>query len=117
MSIHRVVLELQASAEAQTLPLAGIPHGAASHRERQCRRGARLSGRRRFQVILVDVNILVYASNAESDHHAAARDRLDHQLNGSAPIGLPWTSLLAFLRTAMNTRAVSQLADDDGRVA
>jgi toxin-antitoxin system PIN domain toxin len=56
-------------------------------------------------VILVDVNILVYASNAESDQHADSRDWLDGQLSGSAAVGLPWASLLAFLRIATNTRA------------
>ncbi len=56
-------------------------------------------------MILVDVNILVYASNAASDQHAASRDWLDGQLSGTAPVGLPWASLLAFLRIATNQRA------------
>jgi uncharacterized protein len=56
-------------------------------------------------VILVDVNILLYASNAESDQHTETRDWLDGQLSGSAPVGLPWRSLLAFLRIATNPRA------------
>jgi toxin-antitoxin system PIN domain toxin len=56
-------------------------------------------------VILVDVNILLYASNAESDQHTETRDWLDGQLSGSAPVGLPWPSLLAFLRIATNQRA------------
>jgi hypothetical protein len=56
-------------------------------------------------VILVDVNILVYASNAEADQHAAAREWFDGQLNGSTRIGLPWASLLGFLRIATNARA------------
>jgi uncharacterized protein len=56
-------------------------------------------------VILVDANILVYASNAESQQHAASQDWLDAQLSGSAPVGLPWASLLAFLRVATNPRA------------
>jgi uncharacterized protein len=55
-------------------------------------------------VILIDVNILVYASNAESGHHTVSRDWLDGQLSGSAPVGLPWSSLLAFLRIATNPR-------------
>jgi uncharacterized protein len=56
-------------------------------------------------VILIDVNILLYASNAESDQHTDSRDWLDGKLSGSAPVGLPWTSLLAFLRIATNPRA------------
>ena len=56
-------------------------------------------------MILIDVNILVYASNVESDRHSAARDWLDGQLNGSTRVGLPWATLLAFLRVATNQRA------------
>jgi toxin-antitoxin system PIN domain toxin len=56
-------------------------------------------------VILVDANILLYASNVESQQHAASRDWLDAQLSGSAPVGLPWAVLLAFLRVATNPRA------------
>jgi uncharacterized protein len=56
-------------------------------------------------VILVDVNILVYASNAEADRHAESRSWLDAQLSGAAPVGLPWVCLLGFLRIATNARA------------
>lgn len=56
-------------------------------------------------MILLDVNILVYASNAEAEEHASSRAWLDKQLSGHAPIGLPWVSLLGFLRIATNTRA------------
>jgi toxin-antitoxin system PIN domain toxin len=56
-------------------------------------------------VILLDVNILVYATHAESQHHASARDWLDEQLSGSTRVGLPWASVLGFLRIATNARA------------
>jgi toxin-antitoxin system PIN domain toxin len=56
-------------------------------------------------VILVDANILIYASNAEADLHAESRDWLDGKLGGDAPVGLPWPTLLAFLRIATNPRA------------
>jgi uncharacterized protein len=56
-------------------------------------------------VILVDVNILLYASNAEADQHAKSRAWLDGKLGGAAPVGLSWPSLLAFLRVATNPRA------------
>ena len=56
-------------------------------------------------MILVDVNLLVYASNAESNQHIESRDWLDRQLSGSARVGLPWARLLAFLRIATNPRA------------
>jgi uncharacterized protein len=36
--------------------------------------------------------------------HKLARDWLDEQLNASAPVGLPWASVLAFLRLVTNPR-------------
>lgn len=56
-------------------------------------------------MILIDVNILVYASNAAADEHASSRAWLDEQLSGSTAVGLPWVSLLGFLRIATNARA------------
>ena len=55
-------------------------------------------------MILVDANILLYACNSAADFHAKSRDWLDEKLNGAAPVGLPWSSLLAFLRIATNPR-------------
>jgi len=57
-------------------------------------------------VILVDVNLLVYTVSPEADQHVAAREWLDLQLNGSARVGLPWHSLLGFVRLTSNPRAV-----------
>ncbi len=56
-------------------------------------------------MILVDANILLYACNSAIDLHAKIRDWLDEKLNGTAPVGLPWPSLLTFLRIATNPRA------------
>ena len=56
-------------------------------------------------MILIDANILIYATNTASDQHDVSREWLDAQLNGSAPVGLPWPTLLAFLRVATNARA------------
>jgi toxin-antitoxin system PIN domain toxin len=58
-------------------------------------------------VILVDANILVYAHIASSPRHRTARDWLDGQLNGHAPVGLPWASLLGFLRLVTNPRVLN----------
>lgn len=55
-------------------------------------------------MILVDANLLVYAHVASMPQHDAARDWLDGRLNGMAPVGLPWPSLLAFVRIASNPR-------------
>jgi len=56
-------------------------------------------------VILIDANILLYASNTAAIEHAKARDWLDRKLGGVARVGLPWSTLLAFLRIATNSRA------------
>ena len=53
-------------------------------------------------MILVDANLLLYAANQAAPEHEPARTWLDDQLNGTAAVGLPWPSLLAFVRLAAN---------------
>lgn len=55
-------------------------------------------------MILVDANLLVYAHVDTFPQHERARDWLDACINGPAPVGLPWPSLLAFLRLVTNPR-------------
>jgi uncharacterized protein len=55
-------------------------------------------------LILVDANLLIYARVSSFAQHHAARDWLDEQLNGVPRVGLPWASLLAFLRVVTNPR-------------
>src|SRR5205823_5205068 len=59
---------------------------------------------RGLRLILVDANILIYARVSSLPQHQAARDWLDRQLNGVPRVGLPWASLLAFLRIVTNSR-------------
>ncbi|MGH8644870.1 MAG: type II toxin-antitoxin system VapC family toxin [Gammaproteobacteria bacterium] len=54
--------------------------------------------------MLVDANLLIYAHVSSFPQHRQARDWLDAQLNRSAPVGLPWPSLLGFLRIVTNPR-------------
>jgi toxin-antitoxin system PIN domain toxin len=57
---------------------------------------------------LVDANILVYATDADSKYHDAARDWLDTNLAGQPGyVGLPWPSILAYLRLVSNPRVYS----------
>ena len=49
-------------------------------------------------MILVDVNVLIYAVNSDSPHHQKARTWLENALSSSTSIGFAWTVLLAFLR-------------------
>jgi len=55
-------------------------------------------------VILIDANLLLYAVNGAAPEHARARDWLDKQLTHTPRVGMPWSSLLAFLRIATNPR-------------
>ena len=55
-------------------------------------------------MILVDANLLLYAHVSAFEQHKAARGWLDSQLNGTTRVGLPWPSLLAFLRIVTNPR-------------
>lgn len=56
----------------------------------------------------LDANLLVYAYAAGAPPHQAAREWLDERLNGPARVGLPWPSLLAFVRLATNPRVFSK---------
>lgn len=49
---------------------------------------------------VVDANVLLYAVNADSAHHAVARRWLDRALSGGDTIGFSWIVVLAFLRLA-----------------
>jgi len=55
-------------------------------------------------VILVDANLLVYAHVKESVQHEAARCWLDAQLSQPSRVGLPWSSVLGFVRLVSNPR-------------
>jgi uncharacterized protein len=55
--------------------------------------------------MLVDANILLYAVDASSPHHASAAAWLTEQLRGIRRVGLPWQSLTAFLRISTHPRA------------
>ena len=71
-------------------------------------------------MILIDANILVYAHVASLPQHERARTWLDAQVNGHAPIGLPWPSLLGFLRLVTNPRVFQRpeaMAEAWGQVA
>ncbi len=58
-------------------------------------------------MILVDVNLLIYATSERMPQYPAANAWLSDQLNGSARVGLPWSSLLGYLRIVTNPRAFS----------
>lgn len=55
-------------------------------------------------MILVDANLLVYAHVSSMPQHERAKEWLDHTLNHPAPVGLPWPTLLGFIRLVTNPR-------------
>jgi uncharacterized protein len=59
-------------------------------------------------LILLDANLLVYAHTPESPRREAASTWLEEALNGSARVGLPWPTLLAFARLMGNPSVVSK---------
>ncbi len=59
-------------------------------------------------MILVDVNLLLYATVATTPEHAVARPWFNSCLNGTAAVGLPWSSLLGFVRIVSNRRVYSE---------
>ena len=56
---------------------------------------------------LLDLNILLYAINADSPKHTEARRWLEDTLSGDELVGLPWVVLLGFLRITTNPRVMS----------
>ena len=54
---------------------------------------------------IVDANVLLYAANSDSAHHAIARDWLDDALAQPGAVGFSWSVVLAFLRVSRH-RAV-----------
>lgn len=56
-------------------------------------------------MIFLDANILLYAYDSSSPFHPPARRWLASVLSRPEPVGLPWATLLAFLRISTNPRA------------
>ena len=55
-------------------------------------------------MILVDANLLVYAHVEDMPQHKPAAMWLDERLSQRSRVGLPWESLLAFVRLVTNPR-------------
>jgi uncharacterized protein len=55
-------------------------------------------------MILIDANLLLYAKVVNYPQHRRAHGWLEARLNAPGRVGLPWPSLLAFLRIITNPR-------------
>jgi toxin-antitoxin system PIN domain toxin len=49
-------------------------------------------------MIVIDVNLLIYAYDTTSSEHRKAREWIEETFSGNEPIGLPWQNISAFLR-------------------
>lgn len=56
-------------------------------------------------MILIDANLLLYATVKDYPYHQQARRWLEDQLNSGKRVGLPWPTLLAFIRIGTNPKA------------
>ncbi len=57
-------------------------------------------------MIIPDINLLVHAYNCESPVHDAARGWWEALLGDPAPVGLPWSVALGFIRITTHPRVV-----------
>jgi len=65
-------------------------------------------------MILVDVNVLIYAIDSGSPHHVAAHLWWNQQLSQIEPVGLSWAVILSVVRITTNPRiALKPLAAED----
>src|SRR5688572_12005337 len=58
-------------------------------------------------MILPDVNVLVYAYNADAPVHERARTWWEETLGSPDPVGLAWSVVLGYVRIATHTRALA----------
>jgi toxin-antitoxin system PIN domain toxin len=57
-------------------------------------------------VILIDTNVLLTAASTRAERHERAQQWLDERLSSGMRVGMPWHSLLGFVRLITN-RSVS----------
>ena len=59
-------------------------------------------------MIIPDVNLLVYAYNADAPAHAPAKSWLEEIMNAQRPIGLPWVAILGFIRLMSHPKVLNE---------
>jgi toxin-antitoxin system PIN domain toxin len=58
-------------------------------------------------MILVDVNMLVYAHNRAAPFHERARSWWEHLISEQRPVGLPWAVAFGFVRLVTHPSVLS----------
>jgi len=59
-------------------------------------------------VIVLDANLLLYAYDDQSPFHRQAKLWIERVFSDTAPVGLPWQTISAFLRIVTNPRLPGQ---------
>ncbi len=59
-------------------------------------------------MIIPDVNILLYAYNSGAKKHSLALPWWESTLHDRTPVGLPWISILGFIRIITSLRSVER---------
>ncbi len=57
-------------------------------------------------MILVDTNLLIYATDKSNQRHDAVRAWLEQRLTGGGEVGFAWIALLGFIRITTNFRVM-----------
>lgn len=55
-----------------------------------------------------DINVLIYASDVRSKHHAEAKAWLDAAMTGTETVGLPTAVTIGYLRITTNPRVMNE---------
>lgn len=59
-------------------------------------------------MLVVDTNVLIYATNEDAKQHAASRAWLLEELgHGTEVVGMPWVTLLGFIRVTTHPRILT----------
>ena len=61
-------------------------------------------------MIIPDVNLLVYAYNADAPHHEPARSWWEEVMTGGEPVGMPWAVAFGFVRIVTHPRVLATRA-------
>lgn len=57
-------------------------------------------------MIILDSNVLMYSTHLDFPRHQTAKAYIEQQLQNGDSIGLPWVSLLAFIRLSTNLKTL-----------
>jgi len=68
-------------------------------------------------MIVLDVNLLLYAYDAAALEHKQARSWLEQTFSSSELVGLPWHTILSFLRISTAPRMISNPFELDSATA